>query len=95
MGAGTLPLGPVPHMIRGHLGGGFAQHSMVGQAFRQCIACSGTVVDQYHSHGWHFILSALQVCQQIASYPCCAAFNTITDICFCACACRTPMRWRT
>ncbi|BDA47717.1 Ubiquitin-like modifier-activating enzyme atg7 [Coccomyxa sp. Obi] len=56
----ALPLGPVPHMIRGQLGGGFAQHCLVGQAFRQCIACSGAVVDQYRKKGWPFILQALQ-----------------------------------
>ncbi len=58
--AGALPLGPVPHMVRGQLGGGFAQHAMVGQAFRQCIACSGTVVDAYRAQGWPFVLAALQ-----------------------------------
>ncbi|CAL8471824.1 g11366 [Coccomyxa elongata] len=56
----ALPLGPVPHMIRGQLGGGFAQHCLVGQAFRQCIACSAAVVAQYHKNGWPFILQALQ-----------------------------------
>ncbi|KAK9905456.1 hypothetical protein WJX75_000196 [Coccomyxa subellipsoidea] len=56
----ALPLGPVPHMIRGQLGGGFAQLCLVGQAFRQCIACSNAVVTQYREKGWPFILQALQ-----------------------------------
>jgi hypothetical protein len=46
---------------RGQLGGGFAQQCMVGQAFRQCIACSGAVVSQYKQRGWPFVLEALQV----------------------------------
>ncbi|CAL5221045.1 g3168 [Coccomyxa viridis] len=56
----VLPLGPVPHMIRGQLGGGFAQQCLVGSAFRQCTACSWAVVEQYRQQGWKFILEALQ-----------------------------------
>ena len=55
-----LPLGPVPHMVRGQLSG-FSQMCLTGQAFRQCTACSQTVVDQYKQHGWPFLWQALQV----------------------------------
>ena len=55
-----LPLGPVPHMVRGQLSG-FSQMCLSGQAFRQCTACSQTVVDQYKQHGWSFLWQALQV----------------------------------
>lgn len=55
-----LPLGPVPHMIRGQLSG-FTQMCLTGQAFRQCTACSQTVVDQYRQAGWSFLWQALQV----------------------------------
>ena len=98
MGTGVLPLGPVPHMLRGQLGGGFAQHSMVGQAFRQCIACSGTVVGQYRSHGWQFILSSLQARQQITLLLCqphAPAANPSTAWADFVPVCRTHMRWRT
>ncbi|KAL3143295.1 Ubiquitin-like modifier-activating enzyme ATG7, variant 2 [Trebouxia sp. C0009 RCD-2024] len=54
-----LPLGPVPHMIRGQLSG-FTQMCLAGQAFRQCTACSQTVVDQYRQSGWPFLWQALQ-----------------------------------
>lgn len=56
----ALPLGPVPHMVRGQLSG-FSQMCLVGQAFSQCTACSPTVVQQYRQHGWSFLLQALQV----------------------------------
>ena len=55
-----LPLGPVPHMIRGQLSG-FTQMCLTGQAFRQCTACSQNVVDQYRQSGWPFLWQALQV----------------------------------
>ncbi len=55
-----LPLGPVPHMVRGQLSG-FSQMCLSGQAFRNCTACSQTVVDQYKQHGWSFLWQALQV----------------------------------
>lgn len=55
-----LPLGPAPHMIRGQLSG-FTQMCLTGQAFRQCTACSQTVVDQYRQAGWSFLWQALQV----------------------------------
>ncbi|KAA6418534.1 MAG: ubiquitin-like modifier-activating enzyme atg7-like [Trebouxia sp. A1-2] len=54
-----LPLGPVPHMVRGQLSG-FSQMCLSGQAFRQCTACSQTIVDQYKQHGWSFLWQALQ-----------------------------------
>ena len=41
--------------------GGFQQACLVGQAFRQCTACSATVVSAYRERGWAFILDALQV----------------------------------
>ena len=56
----SLPLGPVPHMIRGQLSG-FSQMCLTGQAFQQCTACSPTVVQQYKQHGWSFLQQALQV----------------------------------
>lgn len=55
-----LPLGPVPHMIRGQLSG-FTQMCLTGQAFRQCTACSQTVVERYRQSGWSFLSQALQV----------------------------------
>ncbi|KAK9814486.1 hypothetical protein WJX72_006655 [[Myrmecia] bisecta] len=55
----ALPLGAVPHMVRGQLGG-FAQMCLTGQAFSQCTACSGTVVREYRARGWEFLLEALQ-----------------------------------
>ena len=52
--------GAVRHMVRGQLGGGFAQHAMVGQAFiRQCIACFGTAASACLAQGWPFMLAAL------------------------------------
>lgn len=56
----ALPLGAVPHMVRGQLSG-FSQMCLEGQAFNQCTACSPTVVEQYRQHGWTFLLQALQV----------------------------------
>ena len=32
----------------------------MGQAFRQCTACSPTVVSAYRARGWDFVLEALQ-----------------------------------
>ena len=55
-----LPLGPVPHMVRGQLNG-FSQMCLTGQAFSQCTACSQTVVEQYKQRGWSFLWEALQV----------------------------------
>lgn len=52
-------LGPVPHMIRGQLSG-FGQTCMEGQAFSQCTACSDSVLQQYRSEGWRFLLDVLQ-----------------------------------
>lgn len=54
----SLPLGPVPHMVRGQLSG-FSQMCLTGQAFQQCTACSPTVVEQYKQHGWSFLQQAL------------------------------------
>ena len=54
-----LPLGDVPHMIRGHLMG-FGQSCMVGTAFKQCTACSVPVVDEFRARGWRFVLEALR-----------------------------------
>ena len=56
----ALPLGPVPHMVRGQLSG-FSQMCLSGQAFSQCTACSPTVVEQFRQHGWPFLWHALQV----------------------------------
>lgn len=50
-----LPLGEVPHMIRGQLGG-FSQMCLAGQAFRQCTACSPAVVGEYRQRGHDFLL---------------------------------------
>jgi hypothetical protein len=54
-------IGKVGCCRRGQLSGGFAQHCLVGSAFRQCTACSWAVVDQYRQRGRSFILDALQV----------------------------------
>ncbi|GAB4815334.1 hypothetical protein N2152v2_002380 [Parachlorella kessleri] len=53
-----LPLGEVPHMIRGQLGG-FSQMCLSGQAFRQCTACSEAVVARYREEGHAFLLQGL------------------------------------
>ena len=53
--AHDLPLGEVPHMIRGQLGG-FSQMCLTGQAFRQCTACSPAVVERYRRRGADFLL---------------------------------------
>jgi len=59
---GGAPLGGVPHMIRGQLGG-FQQLTLTGRAFSQCTACSQTVVDAWRDRGWAFIADALRVRQ--------------------------------
>lgn len=56
-----LPLGPIPHMIRGQLSGGFSQATFTGHAYRQCTACSASVVGGLKQAGWDFVLQALQV----------------------------------
>jgi ubiquitin-like modifier-activating enzyme ATG7 len=43
-------LGPVPHMIRGHLSG-FSQVCMSGGAFPQCTACGPAVVRAWRARG--------------------------------------------
>ncbi|KAL6760368.1 E1-like protein-activating [Haematococcus lacustris] len=54
-----LPLGPVPHMVRGCLSG-FTQTCMEAHAFSQCTACSHRVVDAYQQGGWAFLSRVIQ-----------------------------------
>jgi ubiquitin-like modifier-activating enzyme ATG7 len=49
------PLGDVPHMIRGQLGG-FSQFCLHGEAFEQCPGCSAVVVNEYRVRGLDFVL---------------------------------------
>ncbi len=51
-------LGPVPHMIRGHLSG-FSQTCLTGYAFEHCPACSRSVVEAFRSRGADFVLQAV------------------------------------
>ena len=53
--AGELPLGEVPHMVRGQLGG-FSQLVLEGRAFAQCTACSDAAVGAYLDRGHAFLL---------------------------------------
>lgn len=80
----ALPLGPVPHMVRGQLSG-FSQMCLTGQAFSQCTACSPIVVEQYKQHGWNFLLQALQVCLVLPlpchALPCPALPDVFTKTC--------------
>ena len=71
-----LPLGPVPHMIRGQLSG-FTQMCLTGQAFRQCTACSQTVVNQYRQSGWSFLWQALQVIGRAAAVKTGQSMNVV------------------
>ena len=54
----AAPLGPVPHQLRGRLGGGFASGALVGGAARQCVACSRAAVAAWRSRGADFVLAA-------------------------------------
>ncbi|KAJ2822016.1 Autophagy protein 7, partial [Coemansia furcata] len=51
----TAVFGAPPHQIRGYLGG-FRQHSIVGQAYDRCTACSDVILDAYRQHGFDFLL---------------------------------------
>jgi ubiquitin-like modifier-activating enzyme ATG7 len=62
--AEDLPLGQVPHMIRGQLHG-FGHSCMCGTAFKQCTACSAPVVNELKDRGWDFVLDALRDPQSI------------------------------
>jgi len=51
-------LGMLPHQIRGFLSS-FQLNVVVGHAFPQCTACSETVLNEYRSKGFDFILEVL------------------------------------
>ena len=54
----AAPLGPVPHQLRGRLGGGFASGALVGGAARQCVACSRAAVAAWRARGADYVLAA-------------------------------------
>ncbi|XP_075663740.1 ubiquitin-like modifier-activating enzyme atg7 isoform X2 [Castanea sativa] len=57
-GSSELPLGVLPHQIRGSLSQ-FSQMTLVGQSSNSCTACSSTVVSEYRERGMEFIIQAI------------------------------------
>ncbi|KAJ3047182.1 Autophagy protein 7 [Rhizophlyctis rosea] len=55
----SLPLGLVPHQIRGFLTH-FTNLLVVGHSYEKCTACSGTVLYEYKKRGSDFIVDALK-----------------------------------
>lgn len=53
-----LPLGLIPHQVRGYLTH-YANLLVVGTAFDRCTACSQNILDAYRASGFSFILNAL------------------------------------
>ncbi|XVF25658.1 hypothetical protein REPUB_Repub13aG0232400 [Reevesia pubescens] len=57
-GESELPLGILPHQIRGSLPL-FQQMTLVGHSSNSCTACCSTVVSEYRKRGMQFILQAI------------------------------------
>ncbi|XP_022724540.1 ubiquitin-like modifier-activating enzyme atg7 [Durio zibethinus] len=57
-GNSELPLGILPHQIRGSLPH-FQQMTLVGHSSNSCTACCSTVVSEYRKRGMQFILQAI------------------------------------
>ncbi|KAK6264612.1 hypothetical protein SCA6_020046 [Theobroma cacao] len=57
-GSSELPLGILPHQIRGSLPH-FQQMTLVGHSSNSCTACCSTVVSEYRKRGMQFILQAI------------------------------------
>ncbi|GLU13794.1 hypothetical protein SLE2022_304050 [Rubroshorea leprosula] len=53
-----LPLGILPHQIRGSLSN-FSQMTLVGHSSNSCTACCQTVVSEYRNRGMEFVLQAI------------------------------------
>lgn len=53
-----LPLGILPHQIRGSLPH-FQQMTLLGHSSNSCTACCSTVVSEYRKRGMQFILQAI------------------------------------
>ncbi|KAE8728360.1 ThiF family protein isoform 3 [Hibiscus syriacus] len=53
-----LPLGILPHQIRGSLPH-FQQMTLVGHSSNSCTSCCSTVVSEYRKRGMEFILQAI------------------------------------
>ncbi|CAN0911024.1 Ubiquitin-like modifier-activating enzyme atg7 [Linum grandiflorum] len=57
-GSNELPLGLVPHQIRGYLYH-FSQMNLVGRSFDRCTACCSTVVSEFRERKMEFLLEAI------------------------------------
>ncbi|SCU81587.1 LAME_0B07800g1_1 [Lachancea meyersii CBS 8951] len=51
-------LGDLPHQVRGFLSE-FKTLQLRSPAFKQCSACSSSVVEAFRAHGWDFVAAAL------------------------------------
>lgn len=58
LGNSELPLGILPHQIRGSLSQ-FSQMTLVGRSSNSCTACCSTVVSEYRRRGMEFVLEAI------------------------------------
>ena len=54
----TTVLGIVPHQIRGNVSG-YHLHTLYGQNYQKCTACSDAIVEAYRSRGYDFIIQCL------------------------------------
>jgi ubiquitin-like modifier-activating enzyme ATG7 len=52
------PLGLVPHQIRGYIST-FSNLVIRGESYKNCSACSPTILDAYRTEGWEFVKKAL------------------------------------
>ncbi|PON73810.1 Ubiquitin-like modifier-activating enzyme Atg [Trema orientale] len=57
-GSSELPLGILPHQIRGSLSQ-FSQMTLVGHSSNSCTACCSIVVSEYRKRGMEFVLQAI------------------------------------
>ena len=54
-GACDLPLGPVPHQIRGWLSQQYKQITPYVEAYSKCVACSPSVLSAYKDRDQQFL----------------------------------------
>ncbi|CAN1327384.1 Ubiquitin-like modifier-activating enzyme atg7 [Linum perenne] len=57
-GSNEMPLGLIPHQIRGYLYH-FSQMNLVGRSFDKCTACCSTVVSEFRERNMEFLLEAI------------------------------------